>query len=480
MSSKFLNDVCTQILTNLNNTTQRAEANAIKGQLYIYDKAGFLSSVEAILNEINLLRQTKNPLLSPNDIETIKHRIENFHVNKLKNGGANINKRRAGQLNKLVQLVKQDYASKSLGKDLHYYYLDDYSMAAIIKSETAKELQIEVSKVVKTASKVLRGEILEVAGLLSGSNKNNPKKLGMQVGHGEYGVAVSSIKAYKALSDTDVDTRNLSKLQRKKIKEWKNRIETYLDNFELLLTLTKHQVVTKDGKLRASFIPILSGQGLFYNAEDAKKETEFMANLKKYFKEESATIEGSDTLIDAFKKVTLYNFINVKKDKRVKTKTKVTPAKEIKTKSTGKAKKKIKRKVRINTTFSGGLDLSKVKVPTSTLNNKTKATQPTLNLNALKAQINARLSMTVIKNMGTPALENRSGRFARSTQVTDVIQTSQGFPSIGYTYQKFPYQTFEPGFKQGSVQRDPRTLIDRSIREIASQLIAGRFYTRRT
>jgi len=103
----------------------------------------------------------------------------------------------------------------------------------------------------------------------------------------------------------------------------------------------------------------------------------------------------------------------------------------------------------------------------------------TINLGALKAQINARLSMTVIKNMGFPALENRTGRFARSVEVTDVVQTREGYPSIGYTYQKYPYQTFEPGYKQGSAQRDPRTLIDRSIREIAQQLIVGRFYTRR-
>jgi hypothetical protein len=81
--------------------------------------------------------------------------------------------------------------------------------------------------------------------------------------------------------------------------------------------------------------------------------------------------------------------------------------------------------------------------------------------------------------MGFPALENRTGRFARSVHVTDVTQTSKGFPSIGYTYQKYPYQTFEPGYKQGSAQRDPRVLIDRSIREIATQLIVGRFYTRR-
>jgi len=53
------------------------------------------------------------------------------------------------------------------------------------------------------------------------------------------------------------------------------------------------------------------------------------------------------------------------------------------------------------------------------------------------------------------------------------------FPSIAYTYQLSPYQTFEPGFKQGSPDRDPRKLIDLSIREIAAQFALGRLYTRR-
>jgi hypothetical protein len=81
--------------------------------------------------------------------------------------------------------------------------------------------------------------------------------------------------------------------------------------------------------------------------------------------------------------------------------------------------------------------------------------------------------------MGEPALESRTGRFAASTRVTDIVRTPQGFPSIGYTYMKNPYQTFEKGFKQGSIDRDPRTLIDSSIREIAVEFAIGRFYTRR-
>jgi hypothetical protein len=93
--------------------------------------------------------------------------------------------------------------------------------------------------------------------------------------------------------------------------------------------------------------------------------------------------------------------------------------------------------------------------------------------------LNQQLPRVVQGNMGVPALENRSGRFAGSVRVTDVTTTAGGFPSVGYTYQKSPYQTFEPGFAQGSVERDPRKLIDRSIREIAAQFVIGRLYTRR-
>jgi len=97
----------------------------------------------------------------------------------------------------------------------------------------------------------------------------------------------------------------------------------------------------------------------------------------------------------------------------------------------------------------------------------------------LYAALNAKINATVAKNMGEPALEYQTGRFASSVKITDVSVTPQGFPSVGYTYQLYPYQTFEPGFAQGDVDRDPRKLIDRSIREIAAQMIMGRLYTRR-
>ena len=115
---------------------------------------------------------------------------------------------------------------------------------------------------------------------------------------------------------------------------------------------------------------------------------------------------------------------------------------------------------------------------------KTKATRkatvsPAAQPLQMLAMINAQLPKQVEENMQDPALNYQTGRFARSVRATDITKTPKGFPSIGYTYQKSPYQTFETGYKQGSVERDPRRLIDQSIRELATQFALGRLYTRR-
>lgn len=98
---------------------------------------------------------------------------------------------------------------------------------------------------------------------------------------------------------------------------------------------------------------------------------------------------------------------------------------------------------------------------------------------ALINEFNRRLPSQIIENMGEPALENRTGRFAASVRVVDILQTPKGFPSIGYTYMKSPYQTFEQGGRQGTPDRDPRMLIDKTIREIAAEFAMGRLFTRR-
>lgn len=93
----------------------------------------------------------------------------------------------------------------------------------------------------------------------------------------------------------------------------------------------------------------------------------------------------------------------------------------------------------------------------------------------LKTLINAALPEELLKQMGSPRLNNRTGRFRQSARVTDVRIGNRGGTEIDYTYQLNPYQTFEPGGAMGSTNRDPRSLISLSIREIAQDLIGRKF-----
>lgn len=112
---------------------------------------------------------------------------------------------------------------------------------------------------------------------------------------------------------------------------------------------------------------------------------------------------------------------------------------------------------------------------------KTKTGAASLPLQLIRI-FNQQLPRVLEKNMRTPALENRTGRFANSVKVTDVTRTTKGFPSFGYTYERNPYEVFEVGRGKApwaTPERDPRILIDKSMREIASQFALGRFFTRR-
>lgn len=91
---------------------------------------------------------------------------------------------------------------------------------------------------------------------------------------------------------------------------------------------------------------------------------------------------------------------------------------------------------------------------------------------SLLALINTKLQRELLDNMGHPALENVTGRFRNSVRVLKVTQAAN--QSIQYTYDRDPYGVFEK-----DRDRDPRILIDRTIREIAAELVMGKFTTQR-
>jgi len=214
------------------------------------------------------------------------------------------------------------------------------------------------------------------------------------------------------------------------------------------------------------------------NVAESSSEKKIKTDLQKALtkalkklKEPLFEVQGSDSLKDAKKKKVLEKTLKpFKKVKNVKVKASSTKIKES------------KAPVRLD--VSGKTVLGKV---AKTKLRKKQAKQKHLSSPASTmlqyiAMINKELPDTVRKNMHSPQLVNRTGRFAESVRVTDIIQTPKGFPSVGYTYQKNPYQVFEDGAGASpwaNGQRDPRQLIDGSIREIAAKMAIGRFYTRR-
>ena len=215
--------------------------------------------------------------------------------------------------------------------------------------------------------------------------------------------------------------------------------------------------------------------GMFSSDEKAK----FRKELKKAIErlEDSIPIKGlkgSDSIEQLkVKQVTATIMSEYKKKKNIKTSKIVKPKLTKRTSTAYKKRKKTK-------TLESAIPVVKIsaiklkKVPKT----KRGATSQPLQLIGL---INKELPSTVRKNMQSPALQNQTGRFASSVRVTDIVQTPKGFPSIGYTYQKNPYQVFEntSAGPWSNGERDPRDLIDKSIREIAIQFAIGRFYTRR-
>ena len=210
-----------------------------------------------------------------------------------------------------------------------------------------------------------------------------------------------------------------------------------------------------------------------------KEELVLKKNLIKQLEEAIAKLdrarsfvdrEGSDSRTTIERKKTVKRFNDkIKKRKNVKVETKDSKIKL----SKAKVSKTIKNKALKGTNRKAELGSLALKKPKKSSANSNVS---------LAALINAKLPATIRENMGEPALVNRTGRFANSVRVMEVTKTQQGYPSIGYTYQKNPYQVFEDGAgvpPWANGKRDPRQLIDRSIREIAAELLTGRFYTRR-
>jgi len=98
----------------------------------------------------------------------------------------------------------------------------------------------------------------------------------------------------------------------------------------------------------------------------------------------------------------------------------------------------------------------------------------------VKRAINQRLPAEVRRNMGKPALTNRTGRFSNSVQVESMIPAAQTL-MVKYSYRLNPYETFEnTGKKKWPTGYNPKPLIAKSIRGLALGLTDEKLTIRRS
>ena len=110
---------------------------------------------------------------------------------------------------------------------------------------------------------------------------------------------------------------------------------------------------------------------------------------------------------------------------------------------------------------------------------KKASTSTAADLARLKKYIQGRLPAEVRRNMGRPALRNRTGRFSNSVQLLSLTE-AQNTIMAKYTYLLSPYETFEnKGKKRWPMAYNPKPLIAKSIRNLAQGRIEQKLTVRR-
>lgn len=267
-----------------------------------------------------------------------------------------------------------------------------------------------------------------------------------------------------------------------------NQLDKALDNF--FKDLTQEKWLIKKEKL----IDVTSGKaeqvlsfesqgtksaaeyGLGFVAEDLRTftkqaESEATQEILNKYKDKFGAIEGSKNLEGQIVKQ-LTDVATGKKPKRYASKTKLSG-------TTGKTfKNPIKKPVQ--KILVGATSTRLAKFPPSVVKKVESGDRTTQSeLNKIKRKINQRLSAEVRRNMGRPALINRTGRFSNSVELTSLQEGNKTLVGT-YTYLLSPYETFEnTGEKQWPAGYNPKLLIAKSIRNLAEQYTDEKFTLRR-
>ena len=221
------------------------------------------------------------------------------------------------------------------------------------------------------------------------------------------------------------------------------------------------------------------------NLENRLLNNRNLGILTRIFSRTALQLRGSDSMLETATKITPLvaqksiveknikkKNIKIKKNSRIKTTARTATKKTKNTKTvrvgpkTSSSRKVLKKSSTIPLKVGGGRG------------RPTKQAQAIGgNVLALKELINKLLPDAILAKMQSPALVNRTGRFRRSAEVTNAMIGPRGGVQIDYTYQREPYEVFEPGSGSplANQYRDPRRIIGGTVREIAQSIMGKKF-----
>ena len=468
MSSKDLRKVAQAALNELKRDLRREKIEALPYNLLGLKKKTVLDELRVIFaEEISLDPEKANKTLEKiwRDFKTLLERNQTKELTKVTKQKQGVLKRR------LTKFIAE--SGSSVG-----YIIGKYSQGNYLKSGD-NSLKTIAEKAFSTAfSKDLSDKAKQIGGA--------SKDTGFQLEHGGgQGYAASTLKVARAKKAAQAKAARLG-LTRKETKQLFNLFVDYENDMQVELSRV-YDIDAKTGKLKVAVTPTLLFGRAVDNQEAAKLESAYYNILRRGTSARGTTgiegiinSKGSPSIPDAISQTLVSTAVGTKKKKK-KIKAEKPIKTRVKSKSSGKSKKQKTKKQESTTGIANPtifpLNYKRKGKRTETAR-KGVAAAPF----ALMAELNRQLPRVLQKNMRDPRLNYQTGRFADSAKVVAVNETTAGYPSYAYTYQRDPYQVFEQGIgdsRWASEERDPRKLIDMSIREIAARYAVGRFYTRR-
>lgn len=280
--------------------------------------------------------------------------------------------------------------------------------------------------------------------------------------------SVSTLKAVRALSAVN---RGIDRIE----KRYKDPLPEEAADFIRLGILSKFTQIGSPEFAKQFLIKAATvrPESQATNLTDSDYERALLNDVAASLKKTIATMpnnwagqKSSDSVIDAIASDLLRTALKTKKSKNIQVKVQGYTGRKLQSNSTKDDLVRLKKspispKNVTPKTFGIANKLPKRRVSASTFS-----------LQSLLPLINESLPGVIRAHMGQMGrLVNRTGRFSESAKVVAIDEASL---TIGYTYQKNPYQVFEA---QGT--RDPRPLIEGSIRDLAVGKALDKFNLRR-